>query len=105
MGSVPPQYLGIASGVLAAMRNVGMVLGIGVAGAVLYALAPVSAKATPGSFTPDDVALFIHGIRWAYVVAGALAATSALTSLLAAVAMRGKRGEQASGRPSARGHV
>lgn len=102
MGSVPPQYLGIASGVLAAMRNVGMVLGIGVAGAVLYALAPVSAKATPGSFTLDDVELFVHGLRWAYITAGALAATSPLTSLLAAFAMRRQRVEPLSGGPERR---
>ncbi|MDO8490664.1 MAG: MFS transporter [Dehalococcoidia bacterium] len=88
MGSVPVQHLGIASGLLAAMRNVGMVLGIGVAGAVLYAQAPVSATSAPGAFGPGDIARFMTGVRWAYIAGGALAATAALTSLLAAGKLR-----------------
>ena len=83
MGTVPPWQLGIASGILAAMRNVGMVLGIAVAGAILYNLAPVSASAHPGSFSPTDVHDFMHGLRWAYTSGAVLAATAALTSLLA----------------------
>jgi EmrB/QacA subfamily drug resistance transporter len=50
MGSVPVFHRGIASGILAAMRNVGMVLGIAVAGAVLYNVAPIAASGQPGSF-------------------------------------------------------
>jgi MFS family permease len=34
LGAAPPHRRGIASGVLAAARNVGMVLGVGLAGAV-----------------------------------------------------------------------
>ncbi len=34
LGAAPPHRRGIASGVLAAARNVGMVLGVGIAGAV-----------------------------------------------------------------------
>ena len=83
MGSVSLPYLGIASGIIAAMRNVGMVLGIAVSGAILYNLAPMAATALPGSFSPADMEAFMHGLHWAYISAVAFAASAALTSLLA----------------------
>jgi len=84
MGSVPPWHLGIASGIIAAMRNVGMVLGIAVAGAVLYNLAPITASEHPGSFSPADIQEFLRGLHWALISGAALAGTAAFTSLLAA---------------------
>lgn len=84
MGSVPPWHLGIASGIIAAMRNVGMVLGIAIAGAVLYNLAPFAASAQPGSFSPSEMQEFLRGLHWAFVAGAAIAATAALTSVLAA---------------------
>ncbi len=48
LGSAPPHRRGIASGVLAAARNVGMVLGVGLAGAVYTTvLARLGADAIP----------------------------------------------------------
>jgi len=88
MGNVPRAHLSIASGILAAMRNVGMVLGIAVAGAVLYNVAPVAQSKQPGSFTPTDIEEFLKGLRWAYISGAILAGASALTSLGA----KGKRG-------------
>jgi hypothetical protein len=82
-GSVPVFHLGIASGILAAMRNVGMVLGVAVAGAVLYNVAPIAASGQPGSFTGADIQAFISGLRWAYIVGAIIATTAALTSLAA----------------------
>ena len=56
MGSVPTWHLGIASGILAAMRNVGMVLGLAVVGAVFYELAPVAAEKQLGQpFSPPEI--------------------------------------------------
>jgi hypothetical protein len=83
MGSVLPGQLGIASGLLAAMRNVGMVLGIAIAGAILYGLAPIAVSAHPGAFSSSDIHEFVYGLRWAYISGAALAATAAFTSLLA----------------------
>ena len=83
MGSVPPWHLGIASGILAAMRNVGMVLGIAVAGAVLYNVAPIASSGQPGSFTSDQIEEFLSGLRWAYIGGTVMAGTAALTSLAA----------------------
>ena len=83
MGSVPPWHRGIAGGILAAMRTVGMVLGIAIAGAVLYNLAPITASAQPGSFSPADIQEFLNGLHWAYISGAGFAGLSALTSLLA----------------------
>jgi len=83
IGSAPMSQLGVASEILAATRTVGMVLGIAVAGAILYGLAPVAASGHPGSFSPADMHQFMHGLRWAYISGAALAAAAALTSLLA----------------------
>ncbi|MFC1994665.1 MFS transporter [Chloroflexota bacterium] len=83
MGSVPPWHLGIASGIIAAMRNMGMVVGIAVAGAVLYTVAPVAVSLHPGSFSPADILEFLSGLRWAFRTGGGLAGIAALTSLMA----------------------
>jgi EmrB/QacA subfamily drug resistance transporter len=83
MGSVSLRYLGIASGVIAAMRNVGMVLGIAVAGAVLYTVAPVVVSSHPGSFSPADIQEFLSGLHWAFITGAGLASLAALTSLAA----------------------
>jgi len=88
MGSVPVFHRGIASGVLAAMRNVGMVLGIAVAGAVLYNVAPIAASGQPGSFGGSEIAEFLSGLHWAYLSGAVLAGTAALTSLAAIVRRR-----------------
>ena len=84
MGSVPVVHLGIASGILAAMRNVGMVLGIAVSGAVLYNCAPVTHSMQPGAFGEAEIQEFLCGLRWAYIT-GSLhcRAPRAITSLVA----------------------
>ena len=91
MGSVPPWRLGVASGVIAAMRNVGMVIGIAVAGAVLYSIAPVAAARNPAEFTPEQIGAFVEGLHWAYVTGAGIAAAAAVTSLLAVGRDRGGR--------------
>jgi len=84
MGNVPKAQLGVASGILAAMRNVGMALGIAIAGAILYNAAPVVLNWNPGTFTSNDVHKFMSGLHWAYIVAALLAGAAALTALIAA---------------------
>ena len=82
MGNVPREQLGISSGVLAAMRNVGMAIGIAIAGAILYNVAPVALSGNPGSFTAEDIKEFMSGLRWAYVGGAMLAGVAALASLM-----------------------
>jgi MFS family permease len=83
MGSVPMVHLGIASGILAAMRNVGMVLGIAVAGAVLYSCAPVTHSTQTGAFGEAEMREFLNGLRWAYITGACVAGVAAITSLVA----------------------
>lgn len=83
MGSAPRAYLGVASGTLATMRNVGMVLGIAVAGAVVYGFAPFATSQPPSSFTSAQSQEFLSAVQSAYVAGAVLAATASLTSIAA----------------------
>jgi MFS family permease len=57
MGSAPRERQGIASGILATARNVGMVLGIGLAGAIFTSI--VHAKGDSGLFKGISTALLV----------------------------------------------
>jgi len=83
MGSAPRTYLGVASGILATMRSVGMVLGIAVAGAVVYGFAPFATSQPPSSFTSVQCRQFLSAVQWTYVAGAVLAATASLTSIAA----------------------
>lgn len=83
MGSVPVFHLGIASGILAAMRNVGMVLGLALVGVVLYNLAPVAASGWTGPLTGEELEEFLNGLHWAYIAGGIVACIAVVTSLAA----------------------
>lgn len=91
MGNVPRPHLGVASGVLATTRNVGMVLGIATGGAVLYAFAPlpILQKAILQS---SEVMAFLEGLKYAYIAGGILTGVAAITSLI------GEGGEKRSAR-------
>ncbi len=81
MGSVPRPHLGIASGILATMRNVGMVLGIAMGGAVLYAFAPsyILQKTTLES---SEAAAFLSGLKYAYIAGAVLTGLASILSLV-----------------------
>jgi len=73
MGSAPRHRQGIASGVLATARNVGMVLGVGLAGAI------VTTILTQGQAMGSTTALF-EGVSAAFLVASGVAGLGILTS-------------------------
>jgi MFS family permease len=73
MGSAPRQRQGIASGILATARNVGMVLGVGLAGAIL-----TSVMAGQGA---GDQALF-SAVHTGLLVGAGAALLGALISLV-----------------------
>jgi EmrB/QacA subfamily drug resistance transporter len=81
MGSVPKAHLGIASGILATVRNVGMVLGIATGGAVLYAFAPAYTLQKAG-LAPYEASLFLRGLRYAYFAGAVLTGLACVTSLV-----------------------
>jgi MFS family permease len=71
MGSAPRQRQGIASGILASARNVGMVLGVGLAGAILTSFT---------SAQGGENGLFV-GVSMGLLVAAVIAALGVLISL------------------------
>jgi MFS family permease len=81
MGSAPRPQLGMASGILATVRNVGMVFGIATGGAVLYAVVSPDILQLP-LLLGKEAAEFLSGLRYAYVLGAILAAAAAATSLL-----------------------
>lgn len=70
MGSAPRQRQGIAAGILATARNVGMVLGVGLAGAIF---------STTQNVSPGPHALY-QGIAISFLVAAGIAVAGAFMS-------------------------
>lgn len=70
MGAAPPDRQGIAAGVLACARNVGMVLGIGLTGAVFTTVLATGPAA------------FFDGVAAAFVAAGVAALAGAIVSAI-----------------------
>jgi len=104
MGAVPRQRLGIASGMLATMRNVGMVMGIAVAGAVFairhaYHLETLSRAGLSG--TSLEALAFTSGMHDAFFAGGVLALLGVLTSLVRGEERPGQGAEAAPGGPPA----
>lgn len=84
MGAVPRDRLGIASGMLATARNVGQVLGVGLAGLVLAVRGPVYEARFLATFGPALAAkeAFLHAAHDAIAVAAVVCVLSALVSLV-----------------------
>jgi EmrB/QacA subfamily drug resistance transporter len=80
MGNVPKMYLGIASGMLANMRNLGMVLGIALAGTIFYSFAPVALSKHQMEFSAAEIQQLLIGFRWAYLVGAGIAVMAVITS-------------------------
>ncbi len=85
MGSVPPEHRGIASGVLATMRNIGMVLGVAISGA-LFTMNSIRANAFYGAQGLKEEALrqasFIYALQITFTTAAAIALLAMATSLI-----------------------
>jgi len=58
MGSAPRHRQGIAAGMLATARNVGMVLGVGLSGAIFTTVLAQQVESTAGLYTAVQVAFF-----------------------------------------------
>ncbi len=91
MGNVPRPHLGVASGILATMRNVGMVLGIAAGGSILYASTPAEIlhKATLEDW---EASAFLLGLKHAFLLGAVLTALASLASVF-----RGRRQGQSEG--------
>ena len=76
MGSAPQRMLGVAAGMVATMRNLGMVTGIAVSGAV-YMSRRICYAAELGALPAA-----VHAFRDAFVVAAAICAVGVITSAM-----------------------
>ncbi len=83
MGSVPKERLGIAGGMLGMVRNLGMVTGIAISGAVLTS----SIQSNQAAGLVYEAA-FLGGFHDAFMVAAVICSVGVITSL-----MRGKSGK------------
>ncbi len=83
MGSVPKERLGIAGGMLGMVRNLGMVTGIAISGAVFTS--GLQSNQAAGLVYE---AAFLGGFHDAFMVAAVICSVGVITSL-----MRGKRGK------------
>ncbi len=81
MGSVPRPQFGVASAVLANMRNIGMVTGIALAGVILHAQVPDEIL-DKHSLNPSDARFFLHGIQSAFLMGAAISVVAAVTALI-----------------------
>jgi len=81
MGNAPKAHLGMASGVLATMRTVGMVMGIAAAGAVLYSFVPSEILAQP-YLEASQAASFLSGLKYAYITGAVLTGIASITSVI-----------------------
>lgn len=84
MGSAPRSKAGVASGVLAMMRNTGMVLGVALSGAIVDARlsAYADGASSLSAISTVDPAAFLYAQRGALVVGTVLAGVGILTSLV-----------------------
>ena len=75
MGSAPPTRRGIAAGILATSRSVGMVLGIGIAGAIFTTLLTHSSAEFSGN-------MFFIAIQTSFLVSSGIAILGIITSAI-----------------------
>lgn len=78
MGSVPRTMLGVASGTVAMMRNLGMVSGVAIIGAVMASAQASYLNLHPGA----AIEAFVYGLRWGFGVASAIAFIGMIISAL-----------------------
>jgi len=76
MGSVPGNHRGIASGMLATMRNIGMVLGVAVSGAIFS-----SRMDYLKTVLASEAQAFLGALSFTFMIAALLAAVAVLTSM------------------------
>ena len=81
MGSVPREHLGVASSVLATVRNVGMVLGTATGGAIISALVPSSILQGSEKLVGKEASIFVLGLKNAYLWGAILTGIAAFVSL------------------------
>ncbi|MCL5125102.1 MAG: MFS transporter [Deltaproteobacteria bacterium] len=81
MSVVPRENAGVASAIVATVRNVGMISGIAIAGAVLHIFVDENVLGKH-SLNYEEGTLFLTGLRYAYFSGAFIAALTAITSFV-----------------------
>jgi len=81
MGSAPQEHLGVASSILATVRNIGMVLGTALGGGILSVSVPSSILQGLGRLAGEEASIFMLGLKNAYLWGAILTGMAALISL------------------------
>ena len=81
MGVVPRANAGVASAIVATVRNLGMIMGIALAGLVLHMFVSDSVL-EKHSLNYEEGFLFLRGLRYAYIAGAVVAALTAITSFV-----------------------
>ncbi len=83
LNGVPPRYRGVTGGIIATARNLGMVLGIGVAGTVFtYYFSTLSNGMSLENYTPELEPFFMHAFKYAMVTGAIIAGIGIILSFL-----------------------
>ena len=85
MGSAPHNRQGIAAGILATARNFGMVLGVGISGAIFTTI--VARGEASGAVGEAAKGIFINAIQASLLVAAGVAIIGAFTSAVRGASM------------------
>ncbi|MEE4354961.1 MAG: MFS transporter [Desulfococcaceae bacterium] len=83
MGAVPPQFMGVAAGTVATVRNLGMVLGIALAGTIFNSIFfKLSGGLRFQSYTPEMLPVYMAAFRHAMLAGGILSAAGIVITYL-----------------------
>lgn len=83
LAKVEERYIGVASGILATARNLGMLIGAGLSGAFFsYVFAFLSGGRNLHGFQVSDVPEFLSALHWTFSLAAALSLAGCLISAL-----------------------
>jgi MFS family permease len=81
MGSAPGEFRGVASGMLATARNIGMVLGVALAGLLFSVFSGSASEATTAALAETDPVTFVSAMQMTFIVAACVALGAMAASL------------------------
>jgi len=81
MSSAPGEFRGVASGMLATARNIGMVLGVAFSGLLFSVFSGSASEAATAALAETDPATFVNAMRMTFIVAACVALGAMAASL------------------------
>jgi EmrB/QacA subfamily drug resistance transporter len=81
MGSAPAEFRGVASGMLATARNIGMVLGVAFSGLLFSVFAGGAGESATAALAETSPSTFVSAMRLTFIVAACVAVGAMVASL------------------------